>query len=188
MPTRPDINPEIVANEIKTYISDKKFDLVDYSYANIETYPPPDCDNYPEIRKFCSQWAKFFDEAEAATVDATEEPGEVTFSEVLDKYSPDLADGLKAFDKATQSIEWLVNRDEKFWTELRGIVLPLYEKSPYYEQWKDARWKTISLSYDPTPLEVKTTQMWTNQRTGERIRGEEIRSTEYPAGLVVKVN
>ncbi len=187
MSIKPEIDIEKAASEIKKFLESKKFDLVDYSYVNIEAYPPPNDHNYPELKKFSEQWAAFFEEADAVLNDVNEEPGQATFQEVLAKYSPTLGEDLALFDNMTSALADAVNSDKAFWNNLREIVLPLYEKSPYYEEWKNNRWKAISLSYDPTPLEVKTTQMWTNQETGERIRGEVVRTSEYPAGFVMKV-
>ena len=184
---KPEVDIAKMAAEIKTYLDSKKFDLVDYSYVEIECYPP-NSEDFPETAKFSKQWQKFLDDADAVLNDVPEEPGETSFKDVLAKYSPNLLVGLEAFDSATNAVAAAVNEDKQYWKTLQEIVLPLYEKSQYYEQWKAERWKGISLSYDPTGLEVKTTQMWTNTRTGERIRGEELRTTEYPAGFVIKVN
>jgi len=189
MRIKPTVNTEKAAAEVKRFLEAKKFDLIDYSYVNIEAYPPSDDNNYPELKKFCTQWNAFFEEADKVlnNPDVAEEPGQATFKEVLGKYSPTLAEDLAEFDNATSAVADLVNKDKEYWDKLREIVLPLYEKSPYYNEWKDNRWKAISLTYDPTPLEVRTTQMWTNQETGERIRGEVVRTTEYPAGFIMKI-
>lgn len=188
MAVKPEVDIEKAATEMKAFIDAKKFDMVDYSYVNIEVYPPHDEEKYPELCKFSKQWSSFFDEAEKALESSTETPGDLTFTQILAKYSPDLAAGLELFDAKTAQVAAIVNADQQFWEKIRGIVLPLYEKSAYYEQWKDARWKSVDISYDPTPLEVVTTQMWTNKKTGERIRGEKIRTSEYPAGFVVRIN
>lgn len=185
---KPDFDTKAMAEEIKKFVEAKKFDLVDYSYTEIECYPPEDEKNYPETTKFASQWKQFLDDTDDALNEVEEEPGEVSFKEVLAKYNPSLLVGLEEFDKATNAVSEIVNADAEFWNKLREIVLPLYEKSPYYKEWRENRWRAISIAYDPTPLEVKTTQMWTNSRTGERIRGEELRTTSYPAGFIVKVN
>jgi len=177
-PLMPNFDMKKMAAEIKKYIESKKFDLVDYSYVEIECYPPQDEKDFPETTKFSAQWQKFHDDCDAALNDVSEEPGEISYKEVLAKYSPELLRGLEEYDKATNAVAEIVNSDHEFWNKIRDIVLPLYEKSPYYKEWKDKRWRTISLSYDPIPLEVKTTQMWTNPRTGERIRGDELRKTE----------
>lgn len=180
------VDTQKMAEEIKKFIQAKKFDCVDYGYTQIEIYPP-NSEDYPETRKFSAQWAEFFDNAEKALALCTEEPGEITFGEVLAKYSPNMDGDLEAFDEQTAAVASAVNSDAKFWEDLRGVVLPLYEKSPYYDEWK-TRWKSVSISYDPTSLDVVTTQMWTNKKTGERTRGEKIRATEYPAGFIVKIN
>lgn len=186
MLTRPSINTGKMADEIKEFVDKKKFDMIDYSLVNIEAYPP-NSDEYPETKKFSDQWAAFFEEAEKALADTEDEPGKITFSAVLEKHSPELAKSLAEFDNATAAVAAAVNSDSVFWEKLRGTVLPLYEKSTYYEQWKE-RWRSISIAYDPTPLQVVTTQMYTNKKTGERIRGDVLRTTEYPAGFTVKIN
>lgn len=184
--TKPTVDIEKVATEIKKFMDVKKFDSVDYSYTNIEVYPPPESDDYPEIKLFSKIWSDFFKEADKVLMDSAEEPGNVTFKEVLDKYSPELATALNDLDEITAKVAEAVNSDRKFWDNLREIVLPLYERNAYYEDWKK-RWNSIALAYDPTPLEAKTTQMWTNKETGERIRGDVVSSTVYPAGFVVKI-
>lgn len=188
MAIKPNINAEKCAEEIKSFIEKKKFDCVDYSYINIEIYPP-DSEDYPEIRKFSNQWKKFLDEADSAvdTQQIDEEPGQISYADLLKKYSPEVAPALAEFDKTTNAVADLVNNDKAFWDHLRDVILPLYEKSPYYQTWQDERWKAIALSYDPTALDVKTTEMWTNSKTGERIRGDVKSTTIYPAGFIVKI-
>ena len=197
MPIKPSVDIQKMADEIKHFLDSKKFDLVDYSYPTMECYPPPNSEQYPETTKFAALWAAFFEEADKAfahldlpeedhETDSEEIPGKVTLEDMLKKYSPTLAEDIGQFDELTDKVAEAVNQDVAFWTQLREIILPLYEKSQYYEQWTQ-RWKAIDLSYDPTPLEVKTTRMWTDPKTNERIRGEILRSTVYPAGFVVKV-
>lgn len=183
----PDFNLEAAAEELKSFIELKKFDMVDYSLINMECYPPNDKKICPELTTFANQWQIFLDNADEALNDIDEEPGQVSFKDVLAKYKPELLEGLELFDAKTEALCNLVNSDKKYWENLRATIVPLYEKSPYYEQWKE-RWQSISIAYDPTPLEVKTTQMWTNQSTGERVRGEVVRTTEYPEGFIVKIN
>lgn len=180
------IDPKKVADEMKRYIESKKFDLIDYGYVNVECYPP-NSDEYPETKKFAALWFDFFEDAEKALATVEDEPGQITFKDVLAKYSPSLADDLEVFDKKTNEVTAAINHDTVFWETLRSVVLPLYERSPHYNDWKEKRWKSVAVSYDPTPLEVRTTQMWTHKKTGERIRGDVLSKTEYPAGFVVKI-
>ena len=60
----PVVDEPKVAEEVKRFIDGTKMDLVDYGTPKIECYPPPDSDDYPETRKFSSQWAAAFDYAE----------------------------------------------------------------------------------------------------------------------------
>jgi hypothetical protein len=184
---KPIIDVTAAAKEIEKYLESKKFDLIDFGYVQIECYPPSDSDEYPEIRKFSKAWADFFDKSdEALTAMPDDLLGKMKFSEVLTKFDPNLAEDLAVYDKLADEVAKTVNDDAAFWCKLRDAVIPLYEKSPHYEQWKQ-RWKAISLAYDPMGMDVKTTQMWTNKKTGERIRGEVLRTTSYPPGFILKV-
>jgi hypothetical protein len=180
------VDAKKMAEEVKKYINLKKMDCVDYGFTQIEVYIPRS-KKYPEAKKFSDQWLKFFEETDKALNSVEEEPGTVTFQQVLSKYKPDLAKDLDEFDKKTKEVENLVNNDKKFWKVLREAVIPLYEKSPHFEAWK-TRWQSISLSFDPTPLQVVTTQMWTNKETGERTSGDVLRKTDLPEGFVIKIN
>ena len=181
------IDTEAAAQEIKNCINEKKFDMVDYSLVELECYPPPDDKNYPEISKLSEAWGKFFDAADLALAELPdEEVGTTSFEEVLKKHEPKLAADLAQYDEITAKIAAAVNADEEFWAELRKVVIPLYERSPHYADWQK-RWQKIDLVYDPVGLDVVTTQMWTNKETGERIRGEKLRTTSYPAGFIVKM-
>jgi len=181
------IDIQRVAEEVKAYISKVKMDLIDYSLEELEAYPPPDNPNYPEIKKLSLLWSDFFDDSDKAMVAVPDDKvGEGSFGDALSKVSPELEERLKELDRITEEVASTVNSDSAFWEELRAAVIPLYERSPDYEGWKE-RWKSIELAYDPCPLKATTTQMWTNKETGERTRGEVVSTTEYPQGFIVKI-
>lgn len=171
-PKKVELDFKIAAEEVKKYLDSKKFDLVDYGYVDIECYPPVDPKDYPHIYALREEFEAMFDHADAVTQDdGTGFPEERA----------------AALEEKCKQIGELVNADEVFWEKLRAVIIPLYEKSPHYAEWK-TRWKSIDFVYDPIGMDVTTTQMWTNQDTGERIRGEVVRTTTYPAGFIVRVN
>lgn len=172
-PPVPDVDVAAAAAECKAYLEKKKFDLVDYSFVNIECYPPPDSDEYPLLKSFAAKWTEVFDYADRVV----EDDAGTGFPHLL------VAD----FETKTKEIEAAVNSDTEFWTALRSVVLPLYEKSKFYEEWK-RRWNKIDLFYDPIGLEATTTEIFTNKETGERIRGDVKRTTRYDAGFVIRID
>lgn len=169
----PEVNIEAAVAELKKYLDEKKFDLVDYSLVNIECYPPSDSDEYPELKSFAAQWTAAFDYAEKVTVN---DNGEGFPEDVIEK-----------FETKTHEIMDALNSDTAYWTELRSIILPLYEKSKFFSDWK-RRWQKAEVFYDPIGLEATTTEIFTNKKTGERIRGDVVRSTEYKPGFVIKID
>jgi hypothetical protein len=182
-----DIDVKKAADEIKKYMEMKKYDLVDYSNDEVQLYPPPTSDDFPEIKKFSALWLAFFDDSDKAMLGMPdEEVGKGGFAEALGAASPELEVRLKEYDGITKAIEEAVNSDAEFWSKLREEIIPLYEKSLDYEGWQQ-RWKKIELGYDPCGLQATTTQMWTNPETGERTRGEVLHTTDYPAGFIVKI-
>ena len=184
-----------MAQELEKFLDRKKFDLVDYSYPAViendrtprpECYPPPESKEFPELQKFCKQWLDFFDEIEQPILQAPEEPGDTTLDIMLEKYCPAMLVEYQRLNQLVTETEKAVNTDEKFWAEVRKVILPLYDRSKEAEAWT-GRWRGIQLAYDPCPLTVTTTQMWTNKKTGERKRGEVVRETNIPAGFVMKL-
>ena len=184
-----------MAQELEKFLDRKKFDLVDYSYpAEIiddrtprpEIYPPPESDEFPELKKLCKQWLDFFDEIEQPILKAPEDPGDTSLDIMLEKYCPEMVAEYQRLNQLVTETEKGVNTDEKFWEGVRAVILPLYDRSKQAEAWGN-RWKAIQLVYDPCPLTVTTTQMWTNKKTGERKRGGVVRETNLPAGFVMKL-
>jgi hypothetical protein len=169
----PEVDVAAAAVECKKYLDSKKFDLIDYSLVNIECYPPSDSEEYPVLNKFASDWNAAFDYAESVTVDdqGTGFPEEI----------------IEAFEAKTKEIAATVNSDADFWTTLRSIVLPLYDKSKFYDEWK-RRWQKVEIFFDPIGLEATTTEIFTNKETGERIRGDVVRSTQYNSGFVIRID
>lgn len=195
MYTRIEIDTQKMATEVEQFLDKKKFDLVDYSYPAVlqnqrtprpECYLPPLSEEYPETMKMSKQWLDFFDAIGGPINAAPEEPGDTTLEKMLEKYCPELAIEYTWLNQLVSEVLEKINKDTKFWETLRAAILPLYDKSREYDNWKE-RWNSLELIYDPTPLGVKTTQMWTNKKTGERTRGEVIRKTELPAGFVIKI-
>ena len=153
-----------------------------------ECYPPSnDPEEYPELAKLSQQWLDFFDEIEKP-IQAIEEvqPGDITLDAMLSKHVPAMAPEYKRLNDLVDEVLNAVNSDKAFWDKLREVILPLYNKCKQEKEWQD-RWNKILLIYDPCPLTVKTTQMWTNKKTGERKRGDVIRETELPPGFVMKI-
>lgn len=183
----PQIDVEKCGTEIKNFLHKKKFDMIDYSYVDIEAYPSPDDPDYPELAKFAAAQKDFYVEYEKCIVDLPETEEVNSLKDVMDRLPDNLGQELKQYDDLMAQVEAAVNNDKEFWGELRKVILPLYERSPHFEAWQQ-RWQKIELSYDPIGLDVVTTQMWTNPETGERIRGDVLRKTEYPAGFVVKIH
>ena len=182
-----DIDVKKAADELKKFIDMKKYDLVDYSLEEIQCYPPPNSEDFPEIGKFSKLWLAFFDDSDKAMAEMPDDDvGKGDFGQALDASSPELAARLKDYDETTEAIKAAVNEDAEFWRKLREEIVPLYDKSPDYEGWQE-RWKKIELGYDPCGLQATTTQMWTNPDTGERTRGEVVHSSEYPAGFIVTI-
>lgn len=169
----PEVDVVAAANECQRFLDRRKFDLVDYSFINIECYPPPTDSTTPELNKFAKLWEAVFDHADKVTIGNNGEgfPHEL----------------VKTFDVKTKEIEATVNSNQEYWDELRGIIMPLYAKSGYFEDWKK-RWTKIELFYDPIGMDVTTTEMFTNKKSGERIRGELTRATNLPPGFVIRVH
>lgn len=200
MNENPQVNAEKAALEVKDFLDKKKMDLVDYTYWNIEAYPNPESDEYPELKNFAKLWKDLFDELDKLVDD----DGNGFPNEIVKKYEAELA---KVVD--------LVNSDKEYWERIRKEVLPLYEppklpeemekkrseeaqketpqqkakretKEKVQKAWLN-RWQKIEMFYDPVDFEVVTTQMMTNKKTGERTRGDVVRKTTYPQGFVVKI-
>lgn len=163
---------EKAAEEVKKFLDEKKFDLVDYSYVNMEVYPPADSEEYPHISFLCKEWEEFFNKADRLTQDDG-------------SGFPD--EEAKELETKAKKVEKIVNGDDVFWASLRDVIIPLYDRSPHFEAWKE-RWKSVSFLYDPVGMDVVTTQMWTNKETGERTRGDELRRTSYPPGFIIRIN
>ena len=181
------IDVKAVANEIKEFLYGKRFDLVDYSLVEIEAYPPPKDSKYPTIKKLSKAWETFFSASDKALHHAPNNLMGKPFNEILGKYDTGLQAGFKELEETTAAVAEAVNSDREWWDKLRAEIVPLYDRSPHYEAWKK-RWQKVRIIYDPVDMTVTTTRMQTNSKTGERIRGEVVRETDLPAGLVVKVD
>lgn len=168
---KPDFDMDKIVEEFKRYFDGKKMDLVDYSYVNIQAYPPPKDPAYPEMGKFAAQWERLFEYA-----DETYE-SEEGFPEEL----------VARFEEATREIARRVNEDKAFWEKIRGEIIPLYDKSPYYDEWKK-RWAKIEIFYYPEELAVKVTKRFRNKATGELSQGGEVITEKVmPPGFVINV-
>ena len=115
MNPNPKINIEAAANEVKLYLDKKKMDLVDWNYWNIECYPPPDDDDYPELKNFAIMWNDFFDHADHVTQD----DGQGFPNDIANKYEAE-----------TARIADSVNDDADFWELIREEIRPLYKAPP----------------------------------------------------------
>ncbi len=175
MPVKPEINLEAASIEVKNHLDDKKMNLIDYGYSRIELwFDQKDLDGgkFPEIAKFTAHWKALFDYSDRITDDVG---GGFPNDEFV------------ALETDLKKIEDMVNNDAAYWTKLREEVIPLYDKSPNYEQWKK-RWKSVELFYDPVGLDVTTTEIFTNKVTGEKTRGAEISRRNIPEGIVIRVD
>ena len=182
-----DIDVKATANEVKAYLDDQKMNLVDYSLVEIECYPSPKDSKYPAIKKLSKAWETFFSASDKALHQAPNKLMGKPFDEILGMYNKDLQTEFKELEETTNKVAAAVNEDRTWWDKLRAEIVPLYDRSPHYEAWQK-RWQKIRIIYDPVDMTVTTTRMQTNSKTGERIRGEVVRETDLPAGLVVKVD
>lgn len=169
----PRVDVKKAAEECIKFLNFKKLDMVDYGLANIECYVPPNDDTYPELKSFAKQWKKFFDYAEHVT---TGNNGE--------GFPEDVA---KTFESKNAEIEKLINSNDSFWSTIREKIIPLYEKSPHYADWQK-RWKSVMLFYDPIEMEATSTKVYTDPKTGEKVKSEQISSTLYPEGFVLRID
>jgi hypothetical protein len=175
----PKINVKKVSSEVKAYLYSKKMDLIDWGYTSIECYPEVGDQNTPELNKFAKMWEGFFDYSDTVTQD----DGSGFPNDVVQRY-----------EILLQKVEEAVNGDSDYWTKIRAEVLPFYlppEESKGklvqdLSSWKD-RWNAIKLFYDPVGMEVVTTQILTNQATGERRRGNVVSRRMLKAGFVIRV-
>lgn len=178
MEENPKVDIEKATSEVRTYIDSKKMDLIDWGYEKIESYPDPDDDNLPELKRFAAMWNDFFSYADTVT----EDDGKGFPHEVVERY-----------EAIVSQVEVAVNSDDDFWSRIRGEVLPLYlppegkKTDPVVAKKWDDRWKKIKFFYDPVGMEVVTTQMWTNKATKERKRGDVIRKRKLPPGFVIRI-
>lgn len=179
---KPKIDTEKASQEVKNFIDRNKMNKIDWGTNEIEMYPHPCDESLPELSLFATQWEKFFAYAETLTID---EDGTGFPKESVSK-----------FEAVLKEIEDKVNNDKEYWDRIRSEVMPLYESPKgiepnpktmaVLEKWKN-RWKAVHLFYDVMDLRVRTTQMWTNKKTGERTRGDVISERDLPAGFVIKV-
>lgn len=174
MAPKPEADTDKLACEIKAYLEKNWINLVDYGYWNIQTYPDPQDDTYPELKKFAGQWDEFFKHAD----------------EVFPKdgFPTALAD---EFEAVTRSALGKVNDDTAFWEQMRKNVLPMYDRSKEKEKWQE-RWKSINFFYYPEPLHVKTTGGYAikNIKTGQirkRVLDEVITDKVMPPGFVIEI-
>lgn len=150
----PNVNVAKAAEEFKKFLWEKKMDLIDYGYTNIDCWPPVDDEvNYPEIMSFRNQWEAVFDYADSVIDDDGNGFPEST---------------AKEYEAVLLKVQEEINADPAFWVKLRAAVMPLYNKSKHYDEWKK-RWKKVKLFYDPIAQTVTTTGMLTNKKTGERM-------------------
>lgn len=166
---RPDFDIQKAADEIKSFLEEKKMDLIDYGYWNIQAYPHPDDPRYPEFSKFARQWNEFFVFADSHF----DEEG--------------LPDEINEFEEATKKLAAAVNQDRVFWDKIRSAVIPLYERAPNATEWS-TRWQNVNIYYYPEELTVTTTQRWRDKNTGALVDKKEVLSKKtYPAGFVVEI-
>jgi len=194
-----DINA--TAEELKKFIDVNKFNLIDFGIEDLQCYPPPDdSKDYPHFKKLSSLYAEMQpeidkvieaipDEDLPTEADDEEEGGQKQrLANALREYAPELAQKVDSIEQSLEEIVASINADDAFWMKIREQVIPIYEKSPVYEEWKN-RWRRIAeIVYDSCPLTAQTTVIWNNPETGERKRGDTISNNTQPAGFIVAID
>jgi hypothetical protein len=210
----PRIDTARAAAEVKALIDAKKMGLIDYTFVNIEVYPDPNDDGMPELKRFAAMWREFFDYAD----EVTQDDGKDFPDEVARRYEEELAKVAQAVnsdeawwtalrekvlplyrkpeieaDKATREAAELKRQKMEELDAIKhgGVSRMRQERemlNKLLDAWQTKRWRSISMFYDPVGMDVTTTQMWTNPKTGERFRGDVLRNTGYPQGFVVKIH
>jgi len=190
---KPDCDVKELAFELKKFLDLKKIDLVNPTCPDIQCFPPPDDDEYPETKKFSSQMKNFFSFVDEALVDADE-------AEALAKIGED-GEWSKPFDDVMAQASKLVYEDEEFWSGLREAVIPLYKPTkvvkteqgemifmpdPTPSPW-DLRWKKVKVWYDPNDLDVTVVKKMVNKETGEVVTSDIFEEKTYPGGLVIDI-
>jgi hypothetical protein len=150
------LDVEKIAKEIEYFIDLSKYDLINADQTDVVCFPPGNDEaNYPEIAKLSVQFKAVFDWAEEHQSDEDQTELEATMDVVEDWIV---------------KIQEKINEDEKFWADLRAVVIPLYQPAKF-EKKKDGkiemkeegenefadRWKSVRITYDPDTLTVKTT-------------------------------
>ena len=190
---KPDCNVNELAFELKKFIDMKKIDLVNPTCPDIQCFPPPDDNDYPETKKFSDQMAQFFSFVDEALVDADE-------AEALAKIGEN-GEWSKPFDDVMSQVAENINSDEAFWTGVRDAVMPLYKPTkvaktedgemifmpdPTPSVW-DLRWKKVKVWYDPDALDVTVIKKMVNKGTGEVVHSDVFEEKTYPGGLVIDI-
>lgn len=185
-----------VAVEMKEFFIKNVYDLVDYNIANIQCLIVPDKKMKATIWA-ANRWVKWWDKSSEALGEISEAELDVVFKEAKDKgedphvvimkkYIPKLYEEKVKYDEFDQEITNIINNDESLWNQIRQTVIPLYEKSQYFEQWK-TRWKKVSLKFDPVEMTAKTTKLMKNQKD-EIVSSEIFRLENYPEGYFLEVD
>lgn len=172
----PEIDVDVIVNEIKQAINDNKMDQIDYDRKSLEIWPDSTSDTYPELKLYAAQWESFCGHIE----EVADNDGNGIPEDVLNLFR----------DKDTQ-IKNDVNSDVEFWTKLREEIIPYYEGSKEKEYWND-RWKSIDFWYDPIGLEVTTNKvervMNADMTLGEVKNKSLISQRTIPPGFVIRIN
>jgi hypothetical protein len=168
----PKVDTKKSAEEVKAYIDREKMNFIDYGSAVIQMYPHPrdEIESMPELCAFAAQWEEMFNYADGVTGrDGENFPHE----------------SAKIFDDAVQAIALAVNTDREFWDKIREEVIPLYDRHPSYDQWKE-RWSSVKMNYDPVPINVRVTRK-ESTKEGQTVKSEVVTDRNVPAGFVVDV-
>jgi hypothetical protein len=189
----PDCNVNELAFELKKFLDLKKIDLVNPTCPDIQCFPPPDDDEYPETKKFSEQMANFFSFVDEALVDADE-------AEAIAKIGED-GEWSKPFDDIMAQASKLIYEDPEFWPRIRETVIVLYKPTkviknsdgemiflpdPTPSPW-DLRWKKVKVWYDPDDLPITVVRKMVNKNTGEVVTSDIFEEKIQPGGLVIDI-
>lgn len=193
-----EIDVKAAIEEAKAIIDSKKMELVDWSRWELEIYPNPGDEKYPELKMLAQAFKNTFNYGDTVT----QEDG-TGFPE----------DKIKNLEKIVADIQYGVNVDSTFWDKIREAVLPLYQQPEFSPEdkkkrldaelsnprlmrnreqteanlarFRNERWKEIKMFYDPVGMQVEA-NLVRGKGTEEETK-ENLTQTFYPEGFVIKI-
>lgn len=179
----PRVDVEKAAAEIMGFIDREKMNHVDYAYTKIEMWPSPEDPLLSECGQFVKQWDELFEYADTVTDD----DGNGFPNETVLKFEEEL-----------KKVETRVNEDTPFWSKLRSVIMPLYDRAKDRKfntggrwdssevDWEE-RWRSIKLWYDPIAMQVQSTKLMRNVVTSEIVSRQTVSSRIIPTGFVIDI-